>query len=119
MVVGHYMLGQLAHPLKNRSTKQNGMRCKCGYDFARHITERRRGGQSFAVVNHTDYQTFLKLEAKVLRARRGSDARLRAIGRSSEYIGCLHLCPKCSRLLLLQPGADLILSGVGYQAVIG
>ena len=80
------------------------MRCKCGYDFARRMIERRRSDQSFAVVNHEDYRTFLKLETKVLQARRGSDARSRAIARSAEYIGCLRLCPKCSRLLLLQPG---------------
>ncbi len=98
------MLGQLPRHMKNRSTKQNGMRCKCGYDFARHMIKRKRSGQSFAVVNYKDYRAFVKLETKVLQAR-GSDARLRAIARSSEYVGCLHQCPECSRLLLLQPSA--------------
>ena len=80
------------------------MRCHCGYDFAKQMLKGSRAFQSFAVVNNRDYQTFLKLETKVLRAR-GSDAKLGAIARSSEYVGCLHVCPKCSRLLLLQPHA--------------
>lgn len=91
--------------VKTRKPERKSMRCHCGYDFARQMRRGGRTDRSFAVIHREDYQTFLKLEAKVLRARRGSDARLRAVARSSEYVGSLHLCPKCSRLLLLQPGA--------------
>ena len=91
--------------MKSKSPKQKGMRCTCGYDFAQQMLRGSRAIQSFAVVNDRDYQTFLKLEMKVLRKPQGSDARLRAIARSSEYVGSLNICPKCSRLLLSQPGA--------------
>ena len=101
-----YLFGHYARHMKRRSPEKKDMRCHCGYDFARQMLRRGCSFQSFAVVNQQDYQTFLKQETKVLRSRRGSDARLRAIARSSEYVGCLHVCPKCSRVLLLQPGAS-------------
>lgn len=90
--------------MKTPSKGKNGMRCKCGYSFSGEAIKRRRKFESFAVVNNRDYQAFLKSESRVLRAR-GQLARLRAIARSSEYVGCLLECPECSRVLLLKPSA--------------
>ena len=83
--------------VKSKKPKQKGMRCICGHDFAQQTMQGRHTRQSFAVANRRDYQTFLKLEMKVLQERRGTDDRLRAIARSSEDVGSLYVCPKCSR----------------------
>jgi hypothetical protein len=81
------------------------MQCKCGYSFSREAAKRPRKFESYAVVRDRDYPALIKSEMRVLRAS-GEDAKLRAIARSSKYVGCLLECPKCSRLLLLKPGAD-------------
>jgi hypothetical protein len=81
------------------------MRCKCGYRFSGKAAKHQRKFESFTVVNDRDYQAFLKSERGVLRAR-GAQAKLRAIARSAEYVGCLFECPECSRVLLLKPSAN-------------
>ena len=78
------------------------MRCKCGWSFS--APRNRRKFESFAVVNDKDYQTFLRLENATQRSR-GEDAKLCAIARASDYVGCLLACPACSRVLLLKPSA--------------
>ena len=60
--------------MKTRGTKKHDMSCKCGYDFSRSGTSRSWWSRSFAVVSNKHYQTFLKLESKVLKAR-GVDAK--------------------------------------------
>lgn len=85
---------------------KHAMRCKCGYDFGKKRLDECRTGvrqfTSYAVVNHEDYKTFLKLEVKVLKCRT-ERTKLAAIARSAEYVGCLLECPQCARLVLLRP----------------
>ena len=90
-------------PIPSRG--RDGMRCKCGYSFSRGMTKKKRGYESFAVVSDSSYQTFLQSEIKVLRART-DHTKLRAILDSSQFVGTLFECPKCSRLLLLKPPAS-------------
>ena len=78
------------------------MRCKCGYLYPKELRQNFRKVESYAVVRHADYMRFLKAEAKVLGSR--SEAkRLDAMLRSAPYVGVLLRCPKCSRLLLIEP----------------
>jgi len=81
-------------------------KCKCGYDF---LQQQVHGGvtgfESYALIDDKNYRLFLRSEMKVIRADNEA-ARLRAIGRSSRYVGSVLECPKCSRLLLFKPGGD-------------
>ena len=80
------------------------MRCKCGYKFS----GADRKFEPFAVVRDRDYQAFLKSESRVLAAR-GEHAKMKAVARSSELVGSLMECPRCSRTLFLKPGgADVV-----------
>lgn len=79
--------------------------CECGYAFSYTTSIRRRQFESFAVIRDKDYQRFLKLEQKVLEAP-GQETFLRAVGKSSKYVGSLIECPECGRLLLIKPGGD-------------
>ena len=76
------------------------MRCKCGYVFSG--TDRKF--ESFAVIHDRDYQAFLESERQVSAA--GSEAaKLKAVLHSSQFVGSLMECPRCSRTLFLKPGA--------------
>ena len=80
-------------------------KCKCGYSFLQRLAAGVTGFESYAVINDKAYQAFLKSEVTVLRSQNGT-ARLRAIGRSSQFVGSLFECGKCSRLLLFRPGTE-------------
>lgn len=78
------------------------MRCKCGYSFSQEVLGKDAcGRQSYAVINDKHYRAFIRMEAKVLQAR--GEEKQRAIARSAKYVGSLHECPQCSRLLLVRP----------------
>ena len=79
------------------------MRCKCGYSFSGEAAKTGRKFESFAVVSDRDYQAFLKSESRVVRAE-NAQMKMWAIACSSEFVGSLLECPKCSRLLLAKPG---------------
>ena len=80
------------------------MLCKCGYSFS----DVDRKFESFAVVRDRDYKAFLKSESGVL-ASKSKQAKMRAIAHSSELVGSLMECPKCSRTVFLKPGGvDLV-----------
>jgi hypothetical protein len=83
-------------------SKQSVTQCQCGYTFAYATPFGRRKFKSFAVVNDKDYQRFLKSEVKVLAAL-NAEAKMRAIAKSSQYVGALMECPECKRVLLTLP----------------
>jgi len=85
------------------------MRCKCGYSFSNEVSGPDRKFESFAVIRDRDYRVFIKSETRVL-ASKGSDAKLRALARSSKFVGSLMECPKCLRAIFSEPGgANLVI----------
>jgi len=86
------------------------MRCKCGYSFIRERLESLRKDlpaefKSYAVIDDKYYMIFLRREVAVLKCRDEAN-RMAALAESSQYCGCLMVCPQCSRLLLSTPGSD-------------
>jgi hypothetical protein len=82
--------------------QQSVSQCKCGYTFSYATPIDRRNFRSFAIISDKDYQRFLKSEVKVLAALDG-ETKLRAIAKSSRYVGSLIECPECKRVLLTLP----------------
>lgn len=76
--------------------------CACGYKFAYATPIGRRKFRSFAIVSDKNYQRFLKSELSVLTAL-NVEAKMRAIAKSSQYVGSLIECPECERVLLTLP----------------
>ena len=78
--------------------------CDCGYEFlAMSILTRKY--RSFGIINDRDYQRFVKFEVRVAEASEPA-GKLRAIAKSSKYIGSVLECPDCGRLLVNMPGED-------------
>ncbi len=85
------------------------MTCKCGYDFAKEMLAVTRGAdpcsKSYAVINDANYRKFLKSELKAYTAE-SKKKRLKALGKSAQFVGTMHVCPECDRLVLNLPDAD-------------
>lgn len=78
------------------------MRCKCG-----HVFEQEADHESYALVNDKDYVKFLVAEIEVQQCA-DEEARQAAIARSSQYVGFVLECPKCSRLVVHTAGAKAL-----------
>ena len=81
------------------------MRCECGHDFAKAIVSGDTPHDSYAVIHDRDYPAFLQAEQAVAQ-KKDDVSSLAAIGRSSEYVGCMHECPECGRFLLIKPASS-------------
>jgi hypothetical protein len=88
--------------VRRRAVKKAGRTCKCGYLFSTDAECPKF--ESYELINVRYYRTFLKRETEVLKSRgRKRDA---AIYRSSRLIGCVEVCPECSRLYIIWPEGE-------------
>jgi hypothetical protein len=79
------------------------MQCKCGYLYSSVAPPWKNPKvESYAVIDDRTYTAFLRSEAR-FHACRDRKSKFQALGRSSEYVGVLLRCPRCSRLLFLRP----------------
>lgn len=82
------------------------MNCKCGYSYSNVVPPWGNPEvESYAVIDDRTYAAFLKSEVQAL-ACSNDDSKLKALARSSDYVGFLLKCPACSRLLLVRPRAS-------------
>lgn len=79
------------------------MKCSCGYELTQNPDQ--HAIQSFAVIDDSQYQDFLRREMKVLDLQGSANAleRLKAIANSSQLVGGIRFCPVCNNLLFLHP----------------
>ena len=72
------------------------VKCKCGEKLGLHSAS---ACDFYALVNYKHYKTFLKAEMKVIQCYEEDD-KLNAIATSSQYVGVLIKCQRCSRIIL-------------------
>lgn len=84
------------------------MHCICGFDFAQERMDRSNREwkqRSYALIGEKDYRAFIRSEMTVEQSRKSGEREkfLAAIMRSSKYTGSALKCPRCARLLLIEP----------------
>lgn len=74
--------------------------CKCGYAL---LTETgpKPDVVGYAVINNNNYLEFLDVEFKAHKS-----GKLEDIGVAAEFVGNLHVCPKCARLGFVLPAKE-------------
>lgn len=78
------------------------MKCLCGYLFA---AVEQNTDNDFALIRNRDYQSFLKLEQRVLAAKTEEES-LSPIAKSARLVGNVKECPECGRVVITPAGED-------------
>ncbi len=64
--------------------------------------------QRYATIREQDYQKFIRLEAKVLASKAGSEDGRKALSKAAQYISSIMVCPECGLLRFPDPVEDRV-----------
>ena len=82
------------------------MKCVCGFSFVPHFRDNEpQAFQSYALINDEGYLDFVDLEIEIRKCT-DEDAKNSKIGQAAVNIGSVRICPNCSRLKIVWPGAE-------------